>query len=85
MFPVACCKSVLAGVLVKDLDVYLQSYNADESQLKKAYYAIMRECHPDLSQDEESSEYSTVINEIYEVLTVLAVEDPQTPRETSSI
>lgn len=54
--------------LWKILVCYLQSYNADESQLKKAYYAIMRECHPDLSQDEESSEYSTVINEIYEVL-----------------
>ena len=30
----------------------------------------MRECHPDLSQDEESLEFSTVINEIYEVLRV---------------
>lgn len=28
----------------------------------------MRECHPDLSQDDESLEFSTVINEIYEVL-----------------
>lgn len=63
-----CYNSVFAGVRVAGLDVYLQSYNADESQLKKAYYAIMRECHPDLSRDEESSEYSTVINEIYEVL-----------------
>ena len=27
----------------------------------------MRECHPDLSQDDESLEFSTVINEIYEV------------------
>lgn len=44
------------------------SYNANEAQIKKAYYAIMRECHPDLSQDEESLEFSTVINEIYETL-----------------
>ena len=27
----------------------------------------MRECHPDLSQDEESTEFSTIVNEIYEV------------------
>ncbi len=45
----------------------MQSYSANEAQIKKAYYAIMRECHPDLSQDEESLEFSTVINEIYEV------------------
>lgn len=30
----------------------------------------MRECHPDLSQDDESLEFSTVINEIYEVFSV---------------
>jgi len=42
--------------------------NADENQLKRAYYAIMRECHPDLSQDDESLEFSTIINEIYETL-----------------
>lgn len=45
----------------------MQPFNADDSQIKKAYYAIMRECHPDLSQDDESLEFSTVINEIYEV------------------
>ena len=50
-----------------DLAACMQSYNANEAQIKKAYYAIMRECHPDLSQDEESLEFSTVINEIYEV------------------
>lgn len=48
----------------------MQPFNADDGQIKKAYYAIMRECHPDLSQDEESLEFSTVINEIYEVLRV---------------
>lgn len=32
---------------------------------------MMRECHPDLSHDEESVEFSTVINEIYEVGHVL--------------
>lgn len=47
--------------------VYMQPFNADDGQIKKAYYAIMRECHPDLSQDDESLEFSTVINEIYEV------------------
>ena len=46
----------------------MQPFNADDSQIKKAYYAIMRQCHPDLSHDEESVEFSTVINEIYEVL-----------------
>ena len=49
----------------------MQPFNADEGQIKKAYYAIMRECHPDLSQDEESLEFSTVINEIYEVSSVV--------------
>ena len=48
----------------------MQPFNADDSQIKKAYYAIMRECHPDLSQDDESLEFSTIINEIYEVLFV---------------
>ena len=51
----------------------LQPSNADEGQLKKAYYAIMRECHPDLSQDEESEEFSTIINEIYEVRSKMVV------------
>ena len=46
----------------------MQPFNANDGQIKKAYYAIMRECHPDLSHDEESVEFSTVINEIYEVL-----------------
>lgn len=43
-------------------------FNANDGQIKKAYYAMMRECHPDLSHDEESVEFSTVINEIYETL-----------------
>ena len=51
----------------------LQPSNADEGQLKKAYYAIMRECHPDLSQDEESEEFSTIINEIYEVCSTMVM------------
>ena len=53
---------------VLNLPLYMQPFNADGGQIKKAYYAIMRECHPDLSQDDVSLEFSTVINEIYEVL-----------------
>lgn len=64
--------AVLAVSTVSDIYLYvnMQPFNADEGQIKKAYYAIMRECHPDLSQDDESLEFSTVINEIYEVLSV---------------
>lgn len=52
--------------------LHMQPFNANDGQIKKAYYAMMRECHPDLSQDEESLEFSTVINEIYEVFVLLS-------------
>ena len=53
--------------LGQSLACAMQPWNADDAQIKKAYYAMMRECHPDLSQTDESQEFSTIINEIYEV------------------
>jgi DnaJ-class molecular chaperone len=45
----------------------LQSPRADVRDIKQAYYAIMKDCHPDLSGDEESTEFCMLLNEIYEV------------------
>lgn len=45
------------------------SPDADNAQLKKAYYAIMRDYHPDVSMDDESTEFCIFLNEIYETLT----------------
>lgn len=43
--------------------------NASAAEVKKAYYAIMRDYHPDVSTDEEANEFCTFLNEIYETLT----------------
>jgi len=45
----------------------LQSPRSIRSEIKRAYYNIMKDCHPDLSGDEESTEFCTLLNEIYEV------------------
>ena len=45
----------------------LQSPRADVKEIKLAYYSIMKDCHPDLSGDEESTEFCMLLNEIYEV------------------
>lgn len=45
----------------------LQSPRSSRSEIKRAYYNIMKDCHPDLSGDEESTEFCTLLNEIYEV------------------
>lgn len=43
--------------------------DADNAELKKAYYAIMRDYHPDVSMDEEANEFCIFLNEVYETLT----------------
>jgi len=45
------------------------SPRADVKEIKLAYYSIMKDCHPDLSGDEESTEFCMLLNEIYETLT----------------
>lgn len=42
--------------------------DAETKDIKKAYYNLMREVHPDRSDDEYSTQLCAVLNEIYEVL-----------------
>ncbi|GAX75131.1 hypothetical protein CEUSTIGMA_g2575.t1 [Chlamydomonas eustigma] len=43
--------------------------DADVRDIKRAYYSIMRDCHPDQSGDyEETNEFCKMLNEIYETL-----------------
>jgi hypothetical protein len=41
--------------------------NASRRDIKRAYKAMMKDFHPDLSGDEESTEFCILLNEIYEV------------------
>ena len=46
----------------------LQTPDATQEQIKKAYYNCMKACHPDLSGDDpESTDFCKFINEVYEV------------------
>jgi hypothetical protein len=45
--------------------------NASQRDIKRAYKAMMKDFHPDLSGDEESTEFCILLNEIYEVCWVL--------------
>ena len=48
--------------------------DADGTAIKRAYYSIMRDCHPDQSGgDDEATEFCKMLNEIYEVEGGLAV------------
>ena len=43
--------------------------DATPEQIKKAYYGCMKECHPDLSgNDQETTNFCMFINDVYEVL-----------------
>lgn len=42
--------------------------NADVTQIKRAYRGLMREYHPDMSQDEDSTEFAIFLNDVYETL-----------------
>ncbi|KAF6173325.1 hypothetical protein GIB67_027020 [Kingdonia uniflora] len=45
------------------------SPDATPTQIKKAYYSCMKECHPDLSGDDpETTNFCMFINEVYEIL-----------------
>ncbi len=44
-----------------------QDHAADVKDIKRAYYGMMRECHPDRSQDEDATEFCILLNEIYQV------------------
>jgi DnaJ-class molecular chaperone len=55
----------------------LQSPDAEERDIKRAYYSIMRDCHPDQSGDnEEANEFCKMLNEIYEVFVDVHVPSP---------
>jgi DnaJ-class molecular chaperone len=41
--------------------------NASRRDIKRAYKAMMKDFHPDLSGDEESTEFCILLNDIYEV------------------
>lgn len=41
--------------------------NASQRDIKRAYKAMMKDFHPDLSGDEESTEFCILLNDIYEV------------------
>lgn len=44
--------------------------NASRRDIKRAYKAMMKDFHPDLSGDEESTEFCILLNDIYEVCRV---------------
>ena len=46
-----------------------QAPDADGPTIKRAYYSIMKDCHPDQSggEDDEATEFCKMLNEIYEV------------------
>lgn len=41
--------------------------SASRRDIKRAYKAMMKDFHPDLSGDEESTEFAVLLNEIYSV------------------
>jgi hypothetical protein len=41
-----------------------QSPRASTKDIKDAYRALMKDVHPDLSQDEESTEFAALLNEV---------------------
>ncbi|GMH41298.1 hypothetical protein BSKO_09208 [Bryopsis sp. KO-2023] len=45
------------------------SPGANHKEIKKAYYNTMRDFHPDVSTDEDATEFCIFLNEIYETLT----------------
>ncbi|GLC42491.1 hypothetical protein PLESTB_001104000 [Pleodorina starrii] len=42
---------------------------ADAKEIKRAYYSMMRTCHPDRSADIEANDFCVLLNEVYETLT----------------
>lgn len=44
------------------------SPNADHKTIKKAYHKAMRDYHPDISMDEDATEFCIFLNEVYDVL-----------------
>ncbi|GIL55919.1 hypothetical protein Vafri_11382 [Volvox africanus] len=42
---------------------------ADAREIKRAYYSMMRTCHPDRSGDNEANDFCALLNEVYETLT----------------
>eukprot|EP00877_Chromochloris_zofingiensis_P006742 jgi/Chrzof1/2320/Cz11g10260.t1 len=45
------------------------SPTADTKEIKRAYYGIVKECHPDLSgDDDDAAEFCMLVNDIYETL-----------------
>lgn len=44
------------------------SPRADAKEIKRAYYGLMRSCHPDRSGDDGSTEFCALLNEVYDTL-----------------
>eukprot|EP00210_Caulerpa_lentillifera_P005564 g5322.t2 len=44
------------------------SPNADAKVIKKAYHKAMRDYHPDISMDDDATEFCIFLNEVYETL-----------------
>lgn len=44
-----------------------QAPTATSQEVKRAYYGLVRECHPDRSATEEAHELTSLLNEIYDV------------------
>ena len=47
----------------------MQAPDAEGAAIKRAYYSIMRDCHPDNlgGDNNEATEFCKMLNEIYEV------------------
>ena len=45
-----------------------QSPEATPREIKAAYYSVMRDCHPDRSMGDESTEFCMMLNDIYDTL-----------------
>ena len=58
----------------------MQSPEASGGQIRKAYYSMMKECHPDLTGEHpDSTAFCKFINEVYEVWKILQIAPTMSP------
>lgn len=43
------------------------SYTASTDEIKRAYRRLAKEYHPDVSADDEATEFAMFINDVYQV------------------